>query len=127
MDTCRIFIMLLQSVIFDCCYSGSGTRSDNVDPGHLSRVVELDDNVPEDLDQMIWLRKGERSASIVPGFAHSGLRSHVLLAACGSGEKAKEDQERGYFTRTLLSTLRSVDADQVTYEDLLKRMPALPF
>jgi hypothetical protein len=63
---------------------------------------------------------------IAPGFLHGGLRSHVLLAACGAKEKAKEEQGQGVFTRALLEILRTVSANTVTYTDLLRRIHALP-
>jgi hypothetical protein len=63
---------------------------------------------------------------IAPGFLYGGLRSHILLAACGAKEKAKEEQGQGVFTKALLEILRTVSADTVTYTDLLRRIHALP-
>jgi hypothetical protein len=88
--------------------------------------VKLDDDVPSDLDSDIWQGEGSRGASIAPGFAQSGLLSHVLLAACGAKELSLEENKRGVFTSAFLTTLRTVGADKVTYRDILRRMPALP-
>ena len=65
---------------------------------------------------------------IAPGFLQTGLRSHVLLAACGADETAKEDRTimRGDFTKAFLETLRTIGADKVTYTDLIQRIPQLP-
>jgi len=120
-------IFILQSVFFDCCHSGSGTRTDEVDSARLARVSKLDDNVPSDLDKNLWWHEGARGPSIAPRFAQSGLLSHTILAACGARELAQEDNtRRGVFTKALLTTLRTVGADKVTYRDILTRMPALP-
>jgi hypothetical protein len=81
--------------------------------------------IPPDLDRNIW--GGHRSTSIAPGFLRSGLRSHVLLAACGAEENAKEELGRGYFTKRLLATLEAVGADKVTYADLVQQIPSLPW
>ena len=113
-------------MILDCCHSGSGTRTDEVDPTRMARVVKLDDNVPPDLDRDLWQHEGNRGVSIAPGFAQTGLRSHTLLAACGVRELSMEHDGRGDFTKNLLATLRTVGAEKVTYKDTLVRMPALP-
>jgi hypothetical protein len=59
-------------------------------------------------------------------FTHGGLRSHVLLAACGSEESAIEQMSRGLFTQRLLETLTTVKIDNLTYAGLLQLMPRLP-
>ncbi|KAF8983561.1 caspase domain-containing protein [Cyathus striatus] len=118
------------SVIFDCCHSGSGTRDDEDDI--VVRGIEIVDEIPADLDQRIWdgqagaLDGDDRASAIAAGFTHSGLRSHVLLAACGAGETSKEKGGTGLFTTALLDTLMSVGADKVTYGDLIQRLPSLP-
>jgi hypothetical protein len=90
-------------------------------------TFEIEEYLPARLDQHIWDRSdGDRGTDIAPGFIHSGLRSHVLLAACGAKEKAKEEQGRGVFTKAFLEILRTVSADTVTYTDVLRRIHALP-
>jgi hypothetical protein len=113
-------------VIFDCCNSGSGTRTGVDDPDRMARVVKLEDDVAPDLDHDIWHEAGSRGTFIGPGFVHSGLRSHVLLAACSARELAIEENKRGVFTKTLLETLRAIGADKVTYKDVLNRIKTLP-
>jgi hypothetical protein len=92
----------------------------------MARVVKLEDDVAPDLDREIWHEAGSRGTSIGPGFVHSGLRSHVLLAACSARELAMEENKRGVFTKTLLETLRTIGADKVTYKDVLNRIKTLP-
>jgi hypothetical protein len=115
-------------VIFDCCHSASGTRTDETDPTHLVRGFEIadTDTVLAELDKEIWGNSCDRGATILPGFLQNGLRSHVLLAACGAKEKAKEEQGRGAFTKAILEVLHTVSADTITYTELLQRMHALP-
>lgn len=107
----------VQSVIFDCCHSASGTRVDSEAYAH--RTVHLDSIIPADLDRDIW---GGRAGKISPGFAHHGLRSHVLLAACGEKELAYEYEGRGQFTTALLETLKSCAIDDITYTEILERI-----
>jgi len=82
--------------------------------------------IPPDLDQEIWgVLVASRSANIAPGFLHSGLRSHVLLAACGANELAMEVDGRGFFTQALLEVLTTVGAERITYAGLLRRIRKL--
>lgn len=93
----------------------------------MHRSVEIKGHLPAGLDQHIWDKSSEdRSTDIAPGFLYGGLRSHVLLAACGAKEKAKEEDGRGVFTKAFLEVLRTVAADTVTYADLIRRIHALP-
>jgi hypothetical protein len=77
-----------------------------------------------DLDKDIW--RWNRGTSIAPGFLKSGIRSHVLLSACGAEETAKEEAGRGYFTKRLLDALEDIGADKVTYAGLIHQIPYLP-
>ncbi|KIM25370.1 hypothetical protein M408DRAFT_26358 [Serendipita vermifera MAFF 305830] len=110
------------TVIFDCCHSGSLTRGER---SRLVRGVNLAINIPSDLDKDIW--GGTRGTVIEPKFLKSGLSSHVLLAACGAQETAKENLSGtgGVFTTALLDTLVSVGVEKLTYTDLIQRLPSL--
>ncbi|PVF99210.1 hypothetical protein CPB86DRAFT_814161 [Serendipita vermifera] len=112
------------TVIFDCCHSGSLTRPILAHPRHHIRGFKMPIETPPDLDQDIWLEK--RATTIASGFQRSGLRSHVLLAACGAEESAKEEEGRGNFTKALLDTLVAFGADEMTYVDLIQRIPCIP-
>ena len=94
----------------------------------ISRGFELlPEEVPLDLDQIIWQAPMQgRSTAIASGFANAGLRSHILLAACGADETAREEGGRGLFSSGLLDVLHEVDANSITYKDLLLRIPHLP-
>ena len=87
-------------------------------------------NVPSDLDRDIWKEfessnGSERGTEVNAGFTHGGLRSHVLLAACGAEETAFEQKGRGVFTKGLLEALVTLGIDKLTYTGLLQRMPLL--
>ncbi|VDC04283.1 unnamed protein product, partial [Peniophora sp. CBMAI 1063] len=115
------------TVIFDCCHSGSGTRKLELEHAtpHLERGFELDADtvIPPNLDEDIWgVVYNGRSTDTPSGFAFSGTRSHVLLAACRESEKAYESYCRGIFTQTLLAELRRIKTDKITYQGLMQRV-----
>lgn len=116
-------------MIFDRCHAASGTRADEYDPTLLVRSIELEEPLPPELDRDVWRTDSDlapRGTAIAAGYGYTGLRSHVLLAACGSAEFAREQQGRGWFTKALLDVLYTVGADKLTYTDLMKRLPDLP-
>ena len=117
-------ISMRQTVILDCCHSGSGTR--NLDPTFKARAIVVG-NIPSNLDQDIWsaFEWSGRGTVVHSGFARKGLRSHVLLAACHSQELAYERTSRGVFTVVLLKTLMDIGIDKLTYATLFDRMPPL--
>ncbi|RXW20808.1 hypothetical protein EST38_g5036 [Candolleomyces aberdarensis] len=133
-----------QTVILDCCHSGSGTRGDETDNSTV-RGCELSPNdVPDHLDADI------RRANLVPepepgptsnsaarglvsarGFAVRGMKSHILLAACSANEEAREDFKpasglppiaRGRFTTALLELFQTVPPNQITYAEVLTKI-----
>jgi hypothetical protein len=118
--------LYVQTLVFDCCHSGS-TCADVSESTRIARVTEIPNDVPWDLDLEIWSdAQGENlDVTIAPGFLRRGLRSHILLAACGAKELAYEDQGKGIFTAALLNLLSTVGAHNVTYANLLQRLPSL--
>ncbi|THU79034.1 hypothetical protein K435DRAFT_973293 [Dendrothele bispora CBS 962.96] len=112
------------SVIFDCCHSGSGTR-DPRDETFAVRGVELPKNYTIPLN-VLKSESESRATVVAKGFEKSGLRSHVLLAACMSGQTAKERHQRGAFTYQLLELLKEQGVDRLTYKDVVMRLPDLP-
>lgn len=54
------------------------------------------------------------------GFENTGLRSHMLLAACSSLQVALESNGRGHFTRALLALLQREDLSMLLYSDIPK-------
>ncbi|KAG8727232.1 hypothetical protein FRC12_022680, partial [Ceratobasidium sp. 428] len=115
------------TVIFDCCHSASGSR-DSDDP--QARLIDsrylppLSPGVDKDI-----IRKPDPTLSrgtVIPaGFAHRGLRSHVLLAACMATEVAWEREGRGEFTAALLSILKSPGVGKLTYTELKDSLPKM--
>ncbi|KAJ2923438.1 hypothetical protein H1R20_g13657, partial [Candolleomyces eurysporus] len=109
-----IMLTLMQTVILDCCHSGSGTRS-----GLKARGVPYKGIIPDNLDEDIMTR-GARGIGVHDRFRDAGCRSHVLLAACASYETAYEDRHSGLFTRALLDAFEGVDMTKTTNIDLVK-------
>ncbi|PPQ91585.1 hypothetical protein CVT25_012528 [Psilocybe cyanescens] len=104
------------TVIMDCCHSASGTRGSQ---NHEIRVRSID--LPPaaynpDIDQDI--SQGSKDGR----HWRAGLRSHILLAACASTEKAHEHQDGGLFSSALLDLFCTVPLDQLRYCDILPRM-----
>ncbi|KAG8679082.1 hypothetical protein FRC09_019273 [Ceratobasidium sp. 395] len=115
------------TVIFDCCHSASGTREPTTQ-GRFARYVPQEElpPLPADVDQELFQTATQtRHAFISKGFANQDLRSHVLLAACGSEELAYETDGIGDFTAALLKTLKQFGADKTTYKGCIERLPTL--
>ena len=66
------------------------------------------------------------ASSIPTAYEKTGLRSHVLLAACMRGQFAVEMQGRGAFTTALLTLLGQERYDRLTYQDVIMRLSELP-
>ena len=86
----------------------------------MVRGIDDVEELPADLDRDI------SATEVSNGFTHSGLRSHVFLAACGAAEHAKEFDAKGLFTTALISALVAWGTGMVTYKDLLQLIQALP-
>ena len=123
-------LLFPQTVIFDCCYSGSGTR--DADSTSNIRGVDLPDDyeILDTVDRELLLDSPdqERKVDIATGFQHSGMASHVLLSACSSKQTSKENiiLGRGRFTYALMSLLRNSDLNTMSYQDAISRMDDLP-
>lgn len=114
-----------QTVIFDCCHSGSGTRNFDYAPMRLERGFEMDQEflIPPSLDEAVWGNvPDDRALDVTSSFAKYGLGSHILLAACRESEKAHEENHRGMFTGALLHALHQVETHKLTYKDLMQRI-----
>lgn len=109
---------LLKTVIFDCCHSASGTRGS--DSSYTVRGVHLRSyNQAGDDAYVGTSESGARGVSHSGKFLHAGLSSHVLLAACGEDEEARESEGKGLFTHELIARLRQKGVDVFTYSDLI--------
>ena len=71
-----------QTIIFDCCHSGSGTGADSSVISTCCITYEKD--LPRDLEAK--LLANTRGVKLAAGFLNDGLESHVLFAACNSNE-----------------------------------------
>ena len=98
-------------------------------PSYLQRAHDLGDHtIPPNLDVAIWddvTDRRTRAVVVSPGFAYSGMKSHVLLTACREEESAGEDEGGGIFTRALLAALRTVPIDRTTYRGLMDLIPKI--
>ncbi|KAF9474964.1 hypothetical protein BDN70DRAFT_996743 [Pholiota conissans] len=99
------------TVIFDCCYAASATRS------LQTRGIKLPQRVYSDLDSDII--DAPRNAKFSSKFIYRGLGSHILLAACKHTEVAFEGTDHGRFSAALLKLLKKVPAEQLCYSTML--------
>ncbi|KZV82917.1 hypothetical protein EXIGLDRAFT_684410, partial [Exidia glandulosa HHB12029] len=129
------------TVIFDSCHSGSGTR-DSGPLGVMCRSFKLPESyaISPEVDDLRLSEShtakrgdlaavediGSRGSRPAVGFEAHGLASHVLLSACSEQESARECNGRGVFTKMLFELLRTTSSHQITYNDLIEQLPALP-
>ncbi|KAF8601169.1 hypothetical protein BDV93DRAFT_608253 [Ceratobasidium sp. AG-I] len=122
------------TVIFDSCHSASGSRAATIDngiPDQIARHAEVTAEIPYNIDSDITEHREnphlDGSQSRYPKLPlNTDQASHIHLAACGSREKAWENEKRGVFTSALLNTIRAYGADKITYRHLLTSLPTLP-
>jgi hypothetical protein len=118
-----------QSVILDCCHSGSMTRDiqgkSGISDTRRTRSINIKKTLPTNADQDILKRRKSRSTIVPSGFQYNGVASHVLLAACAANERAIEEGGRGAFTRVFLDTIQEVGYQNLTYEGIITRLPRL--
>ncbi|KAG6914880.1 hypothetical protein DXG01_014759 [Tephrocybe rancida] len=106
------------TVLFDCCYSGSGTRTNSNDETFAIRGIDLPSGfrIPEAVDRL------RRSGLIRTGPSSS----HVLLAACKQDQSACERNGEGAFTTAVLNLLSKEGVHKLTYKDVIMSIPELP-
>jgi hypothetical protein len=122
-----------QTVILDCCHSGSGTRPNSTTRTRdyvfrdrkgkrLTVPEDYDEDIRNALAQLANSHNDSARAAIQSNkFLNCGLRSHVVLAACGATERAEEGSN-GFFTLELLRVLREKENSihNLTYVDLIR-------
>ncbi|KAK0452945.1 uncharacterized protein EV420DRAFT_1557705 [Desarmillaria tabescens] len=79
------------TVIFDCCHSGSGTRTDD-DPTFAVRGIDLPETYTIAQDLLHNIERDGRASIVTKGFEKSGMLSHL-----------QERDGRGAFTSALLN------------------------
>ncbi|CAE6381270.1 unnamed protein product [Rhizoctonia solani] len=98
------------TVVFDSCHSASGSRDGfGVFSSTQPRYAPVQYDIPSNLDADIFKTAPARqikSRSVEPLLC-TDQASHVLLAACGSREKAWEQNHQGQFTTALLQALKT--------------------
>jgi hypothetical protein len=100
-----------------------GTSGVNI--ASRTRSIPINEPLPSNVDQDIFRRKGTRSITVSNGFQHGGFASHVLLAACAANERAVEENGRGAFTRVFLDVIKEFGYQNLTYEEIITRLPPL--
>jgi hypothetical protein len=90
----------------------------------VTRGIELskDYAIHPSADHEILFGDG-RATAISSQYESHGLQSHVLLAACMTNQTAKELEGRGLFTSELLKLLRVAGTENITYRELIARLP----
>ncbi|CAA7263720.1 unnamed protein product [Cyclocybe aegerita] len=116
------------TLIMDCCSSGGISRSldlysDMPIENYVARQIKNPPPLRPSGDQNIWAR-GARGGIVPDGYAGRYYSSHVLLAACGREESARENPKtnRGLFTSSLLKVLESQDLNTLTYTSLMHKL-----
>ncbi|VDC02345.1 unnamed protein product, partial [Peniophora sp. CBMAI 1063] len=122
--------MTRKTVILDCCHSGSGTRNQDAVQRSISfesKDGKKDVTISASYQRDIWA-PSLRGIASMPEFSNTGLRSHIVLAACGPEESAFEDRRthESRLTAALLRVLREVGPDTLTYAELIRRIDCIP-
>ena len=95
-----------------------------------SRVTKPLGDLPADLDSDIMERTKDLVVKGDGAFRGGDQASHVLLAACGDQETAREDhsgsgKRQGCFTRTFLKEVKDPSRGSITYSTLIEEFPPL--
>ncbi|KAI0786679.1 hypothetical protein C8Q75DRAFT_808204 [Abortiporus biennis] len=109
------------TLMLDCCFTAP---SPSFRERRRTRWTPTTKAVPDDLYHGLW-RSGI-SHSDAPnsfrGFARVGSDTHVVLAACRSGEWAFEGKSGGNFTESVISLKDTTPVHSLTYVDLIQRV-----
>lgn len=104
------------AVIFDCCHSGSGTRSADEISGAVARFTG-DATYKREIGSYAdeyYLRQMKSGTLSIP------TERHILLAGCERNQTSKEINGAGIFTSTLLEVLEKSGPD-ISYAELFVR------
>ncbi|KAF8521928.1 hypothetical protein BU17DRAFT_87487 [Hysterangium stoloniferum] len=115
------------TVILDCCHSNSGTRGISEGGQFTDRSARVRGILPpsQDKDILNQFTSGLTSQFRCNQGSHDP-DTHIILAACGSADQAREHRGRGCFTDALLRTLADIDLKKVTFAELMVLLPTLP-
>ncbi|CAE6467036.1 unnamed protein product [Rhizoctonia solani] len=124
------------TVVFDSCHSASATRA-HTKPSRgvldrRERFAKVKRDIPWDIDSdIVRPELGIAPPTVMSDTRHTKLplcvnqTSHIHLAACGSGERAWEEDGRGVFTVALLKSIRANGVDKISYYNLITSLPSL--
>lgn len=79
---------------------------------------------PSPLSDIDFPVERRRDGDIIPASVGRNYQSHVMLAACGKNESAKECQhtQHGWLTAALLRLFNKVPIENFTYDTLLTNL-----
>lgn len=79
--------------------------------------------IPDNCDQAI-VAGGNRGLGLKPGSSGKHHESHILLAACGVDQEARESAKKGggIFTTQLLRLLERSEINHFTYTSLMHKL-----
>ena len=102
-------------MFLDCCHSAGLNRGDDESGNirQMSNPSPLNEDIVPDLF---------RDCGFVPESAGLDSESHVLLAACGKGQKAMEKDGHGLFTTAILRSLSKYPIQNFSYRSLLQSL-----
>ncbi|KAF8887012.1 caspase domain-containing protein [Gymnopilus junonius] len=105
------------TLFLDCCHSAGMNR--NVSVASERRIAN-----PSPLSDMDFPVERRRDGDIIPASVGRNYQSHVMLAACGKNESAKECQhtQHGWLTAALLRLFNKVPIENFTYDTLLTNL-----
>ncbi|PPQ68613.1 hypothetical protein CVT24_005431 [Panaeolus cyanescens] len=120
------------TLILDCCSSAGLTRGDDDklevdDDVYITRQIKNPPPLKSNKDRKFWTH-ASRGGGVAEGFQGRNQNSHVMLAACGRDQFARESVKtrRGLFTFALLKALESEDISTLTYTSLMHKLRMPP-
>ncbi|KAJ8487571.1 hypothetical protein ONZ45_g14289 [Pleurotus djamor] len=114
------------TVILDCCFTPRQTKEMIRHRRHLrwTPTKKLDSN---DLIDGLWPGARGRKFNRSNCFYQTGSPSHVLIAACRSGEGAAEGKDGGRLTSALLEVFTTFPVHRLTNTQLVTQLAAMVY
>ena len=94
---------------------------------YLIRRISNPPPLKSSIDKELWSH-GTRGGNIADGFCAKLNASHVLLAACGRDEFAREHPvtKQGIFTASLIKAFKENDINALSYTSLIHKLQMPP-
>lgn len=114
------------TLVLDCCSSAGMNRGEESET--LIRRISNPPPFKNSTDKELW-EHGTRGGGSADGFSGKFHASHVLLAACGRDQFAREHPltKQGFFTYSLMQVLNGNDINTLTYTSLIHKMRMPPW